>query len=133
MSTAEITAEAILQAEHRTSPEEYVRVIETLLDSEQFAAARQMAARAAELFSDNPWLSKANRVLNPRKAVSRPGKASDRQREFAWLREHSSDYRGQWVALVGDQLVTHSESFDDVLREVKARRLAERPLFHRVD
>jgi len=133
MSTAEITAEAIVQEEHRGSPEEYVRMIEALLDSEKFAAARQMAARAAGLFSDHPWLSQANRVLNPRKAVSRPGKTSDRQREFSWLRKHSSEYRGQWVALVGDELVAHSESVEDVLGEVEARRLNGRPLFHRVD
>lgn len=32
---------------------------------------------------------------------------NDRKAEMAWLAAHSDEYRGQWVALDGDTLVSH--------------------------
>lgn len=59
-------------------------------------------------------------VLTPRrprlagKATGRP-----RDREMAWLREHQHEYKGQWVALDGDELVAASPDRAELERKVK--------------
>ncbi len=116
-----------------TSPEDFVRAIGSLLAGEQVIASRRMAARAAALFADHPWIKKANRVLNPGPIVAKPATAADRTREFAWLRQHSADYRGQWVALLGADLLASGPDIDELLREVRSRKLEAHPLVHRID
>lgn len=52
--------------------------------------------------------------------------------ELEWLREHENEYRGQWVALDGHQLISHG-SKAKVVRD-EARKLGvPRPLVVRVD
>ncbi len=47
--------------------------------------------------------------------------------EQEWLRLHSGEYIGQWVALDGDSLVSHGAKALDVLEEAR-RKGVERPL-----
>lgn len=36
------------------------------------------------------------------------------EKEWQWLAEHQEQYRGQWVALSGDQLIAYGESAREV-------------------
>ena len=36
------------------------------------------------------------------------------EKEWQWLAEHQEEYRGQWVALSGDQLIAHGENAREV-------------------
>ncbi len=114
------------------SAEDFVSAIRSLLASEQARDARRMAACAAARFAGHPWLRKADRVLNPSRITAEPAQAPDRTREFAWLRQHSTEYRGRWVALLGDDLLAAAEDLDEVLRELRGRDLETHPLVHRV-
>jgi hypothetical protein len=109
--------------------------IRSLLDSQKLVAAMREAARGAKLFPGHAWLRQANRVLNPSKVAAVPARDQemDRRKEYDWLRRHRDEYRGQWVALMEDELIASSESFDEVLRDVRARRLTTHPLVHRVE
>jgi len=61
-------------------------------------------------------LGKVNRVPQP-----------DRSREMRWIKEHREEYAGQWVALDGDQLLSHGIDARQVFAD--ARRLATAPFF----
>ncbi len=115
--------------------EEFAGKIRSLLDGQKLVAAMREAARGAKLFPGDSWLRQADRVLNPRKVSVVPARDQhlDRRKEYEWLRRHRDEYRGKWVALMEDELIASSESFDEVLREVRARRLAAHPLVHRVE
>ena len=120
----------------RRSPqtaEDFVHTLETLLDLQRFAAARQLAARAAAKFPQHPWLAKTDRVLNSKKVTSRPASGPARTKEFDWLRRNSGAYRGKWVALSGDRLIVSSDSAAEVVREIRSRDLEAPPLVHRVE
>lgn len=56
----------------------------------------------------------------------------ERGDEYEWLRRHAGEYRGQWVALAGDRLVSSAPT----LRELRARLPVEtadrQPLIHRL-
>jgi Arc/MetJ-type ribon-helix-helix transcriptional regulator len=133
---AEVVREALLLLRERTASkdaEHLVGHIKSLLDAQELLAAQQAASKGAEDHPDHPWLRLANRVLNPRRVTTAPASGSDRTREFDWLRSHGEAYRGQWVALLRDELIAADRNFDAVLREVRARTLDGTPLVHRVD
>ncbi len=137
MTTLTIPNEASMPARDTRSrvrsANDFVAVIRSLLDEQEFLAARHAAARAVERFSGHPWLELANRVLNPTRIVRRPADdGPQRRKEFDWLRRNSERYRGKWIALVGDELIASGSACEEVLRAVRARNLAVRPLVHHV-
>jgi len=56
----------------------------------------------------------------------------DRSPEFRWLAAHGEEYRGQWVAISGDQLVAHSDSLKALLEDLKTRTFVRKPLLHKL-
>ena len=128
----------IIATEPRTvaeeSSEDLVRTIRKLLDSQEIWAAKETAARGAELFPGDPWLAKADKVLNSCKTTSRPARdlGVDRRKEYEWLRENQERYRDRWVALLEGKLVACAGSFEDLLHGVSSRDLKVRPLVHHI-
>jgi Family of unknown function (DUF5678) len=51
--------------------------------------------------------------------------------ETEWLREHSEEYEGQWVAIVDDHLYSHGTNAVEVLQRARALG-AKSPLIVRV-
>jgi hypothetical protein len=45
----------------------------------------------------------------------------NRVREQNWLHEHGREFRGQWVALFGDSLISHGQSAKEVFWDARAR------------
>jgi hypothetical protein len=45
---------------------------------------------------------------------------ASRQREYAWLRAHRQNYAGQYVALLGDQLIAHGSDGRTVLEQARS-------------
>ncbi len=41
--------------------------------------------------------------------------------EQEWIRDHGADYRGQWVALQGSELISHGPRGRDVHDEARAK------------
>lgn len=63
-------------------------------------------------------------------AINWPTK--DRSREDAWLKQHRHEYPGEWLALDGDRLVSHSRILREVTEETK-KQCIHSPYFVRVD
>ena len=116
-----------------TTADGFADAVRSYLGSGQAGEARRAAAQGAAAFPGDPWLRKANRVLNPSRIVSKPATAPDRTREFAWLRKHSAEYRGRWVALLGEELLSSGTELEDVLSEVRSRNLDTKPLVHHIE
>lgn len=116
-----------------TTAADYAQAVRSYLGSGQAGVARRTAARGAAAFPDDPWLRKANRVLNPSRIVSKPATAPDRTREFDWLRKHSAEHRGRWVALLGEELLSSGAQLEEVLSEIRSRNLDTQPLIHHIE
>jgi hypothetical protein len=73
---------------------------------------------------------------HPEKKLGRrvppPVPSKDRTLEYKWLKEHSKEYAGQWVALEGDQLIAHSFNANEVFAAADASGI-DRPLFLRFE
>ena len=63
--------------------------------------------------------------------VSVPGANSGRMPEQEWLRAHGQDYSGQWVALNGEELLSHGSDARGVRDEARAKGV-QTPLMVRV-
>ncbi len=58
--------------------------------------------------------------IPPARIISVNAEFNDRAQEYEWLRQHRSEYIGQWVALEGDQLIAYGNSAKEVFDKVDA-------------
>ena len=56
-----------------------------------------------------------------------------RDMEFAWLRKHAQDHRGEWVVLDGASLLASGPELKDILRKLSPAERERDPLFHWID
>jgi hypothetical protein len=98
-------------------PDELSAAIDLALRLEMAALAIDLAQMGAQLFPYHERIQRAARVLAPPTVrtthlpPAREMKASRR-----WLREHASEYRGQWVAVLDGRLMGVAPS----LKELKS-------------
>jgi Family of unknown function (DUF5678) len=127
-----VTSTTTETASAETTSEAVTARIRSLLGSQQFVAAKREAALGANTFPGDPWLRRADKVLNPGKAVRVPSGGTTRSAEFEWLRRNSATYRGQWVALHGAKLLAADENLEVVLKDLRIRHRDAKPLVHHV-
>ena len=111
----------------RTFP--YTDLIREHLAQGRILAAHKLFDFARELISD----SKLVKVLSAPKIRKSDRLDVDRSSEFRWLRENSSKFQGQWVALVGSGLVASAASLAELLAQLKSSPPASSPLIHHLD
>jgi len=112
----------------------YVSRIRALVEAGRVREAR---ALVKEALLSNPLelgLQGWSEVLAPAKVRTAPpgtGMDFDRSAEIRWLEEHVDEYRGQWVALLGDELLAHG-TLDEVTAQLDAVDPKARALLHRI-
>lgn len=109
----------------------YVPRIQKLLETADLRGARRLLAEARERGSSEPDLDQLERLLAPPRQELRPASDFDRSAEIRWLEEHWEEYRGQWVALLHDELLAHG-TLDEVMAQLRAIDPGERALLHRI-
>ncbi len=110
----------------------YSEKIRELVEADRVGGARRLLAEALEKGEHDEYLSYWQRVLAPAKPLRVGGGEPDFDRtpDIQWIREQSAAYRGQWVALLGGELLAHSESLEEVVQVLEQNRPARSPLLH---
>jgi len=106
-------------------PEEtqsYTERIRDLLAQDRVGAARALLAEALERKDHKEDLSILQQELDP-----------DRTSDVEWLKAHANSYRGEWVALLGGELLAHSANLEEVLSTTRKKHTKHRPLLHFID
>ncbi|MCI0394981.1 MAG: hypothetical protein L0322_08570, partial [Chloroflexi bacterium] len=81
--------------------------------------ARNLALEGAERYPDHVELQKMARILAPPKVtVSKRPPDPGIKGNMAWLNTHWDEYKGQWVALRGGQLLAMADSFEGIIDQV---------------
>lgn len=114
--------------------EPYVPRIRALVEEGRVREARTLVMEALLLNPSEPGLRHWSEVLAPAKAWTAPpgtGMDFDRSAEIRWLEEHWQEYRGQWVALLHDELLAHG-TLDEVTAQLDAVDPGARALLHRI-
>lgn len=104
-----------------------------LIETEQLSAARSLLEAAPIHIQNDLQVSRLRSLLAP--PVVRPieKKDVDRRLEYEWLRTEGQKYRGQWVALKGNELLVRASNLRDLRKQLEAMSVTPLPLIHRVD
>jgi len=115
-------------------PRSYSQRIRELVEADKVEGARRLLAEALKE-DQGEDLSGWQRVLAKGKPIRVGGGDLDFDRtpEVTWIREKSAPYQGQWVALLGDKLLAHSKSLDEVVSILKEHKPPRRPMLHYVE
>ncbi len=94
---------------------DFLEAIQLAFAAGAHRAASKIAQLGAEQYPDSAHLQTAARVLAPTQVLARglpadPSVTANR----AWLKAHRSQYRGSWIALRNGELLSSSDSFEDL-------------------
>ncbi len=114
-----------------SQPSVFLENAKRLLNSQRIQDARDTLQRGAELHPNDKKIAHLLRAISPGRVTMVEGTAPDRSREAAWIRRHGDKYRGQWVAVNGDDLVATATSLNTLLEKLKRRNgKGNSPLVH---
>jgi hypothetical protein len=116
-----------------TAPETLMEAIRSLLEQENTAGARKLAAEAVAIFPDDPQLQQAHHFFRPYKVTPSPVLEPNRSRAFARLDDEAPKLRGLWVALSEDDVVASAETLKELLALVEPMGLKHPPLVHFIE
>ena len=108
--------------EERT-PESSLEEIRTALGLGAEKRAREITERGLALFPDHGTLQQYRHFLRPARSWVVPGgpDVNDPRPSYEWIKRHSSEYRGLWVALDKGELVAASKSFAEARQALQGR------------
>lgn len=116
--------------EERT-PESFIEEIQGILNSGTLRGAREVAEQGLALFPGHPELQRLHHALRPFEVRINPHfRISDPSASYEWIKRHSGEYRGEWVALTKGELVAVGESLEEILEAVRDREATDILLHH---
>lgn len=96
-------------------PDELTRAIDLALSLDLASQAIELAQQAGHLFPDHERSQLAAQVLAPPTVRDvHPPRARGLDLSMSWLREHGSQYRGQWVAVREGKLLANASSLKEL-------------------
>ena len=95
------------------------------------AAAWEMAEQLQQRWPDDEQVRCFAHVLAPPTVSVRQGSpAPPRRQEYQWLREHSREYPGCWLAVLDDRLIAASPEVQEVVDAICQDPSAEGALLY---
>jgi hypothetical protein len=107
--------------------------VKQLLGQGRVVDALELLQRALSRYPTDARLLNLSRAVTPGAVVRRDVRYSDRTAEMAWIKANRANYRGKWVALLGEKVLGVGDSLTAVLCLMQEQRLEETPLIHHVD
>ena len=103
------------------SAAEFVEAVRLALKVGAHQTALNLASRGVQRFPQNSSLQKMNRLLGPPRVLKTnlppiPSLKANRE----WIRTHTVEYRGQWVALQEGKLVASASSVRGLKAQVES-------------
>jgi hypothetical protein len=117
---------------HDPTPDSFLEEIKAILNSGTLVGAREVAERGLALYPDHAELQRLHHAFRPYYVRPAPPghNIPDRRDTYEWLRQNADKYRGQWVAVLGTDLIAASPDLDELHEVVKSKTLPALPLFH---
>jgi len=120
--------------EQMPTPETFIEEIRRIMNSGTLRGAREVAEQGLALFPDHAELRRLHHALRPPEVRTLPGyKIPDRRDTYEWILENEENYRGQWVAVLGTDVIAASPDFEQVQQAARSRALPYPPLLHFFD
>jgi hypothetical protein len=123
------------KADHRASPSQSLAdelaQLAGLVGHGELVGAAEMVKDMERRWPDDEEVRRFARVLAPPTLSARKGSpARPRHQEYRWLREHSREHPGCWLAVLGDRLIAASPDVKVVVDAVREDPEARGALLH---
>lgn len=100
-------------------PADFVRAARLALKTGAYAVAHQISVEGTKHYPDDPEIRKYARVLAPPETrIGKPISDSKHWANREWLKDHGSEYSGQWVAVRDGKLLGAAGSLKELARRV---------------
>jgi len=113
-------------------PEAVLEQIRLQLGEISYREAQRLAKEAAARFPDHDGIRLMNRALNEPTVQTSAGRGYGRAEEFSWLSAPPDSARGQWVALVGDEMVAAAKTLAELADSLRSKKMSKAPLVVRI-
>lgn len=124
-------AQRVWQDDPEQEARSYMERIDERVFYGDIRGARALVAEAIERGIQDERLVKLQEILAPaRVRGTRPADEPDRTGELRWIETHGDSYRGQWVALLGNDLLAHSSNLKEVASKLDENPPPVRPLLY---
>jgi hypothetical protein len=98
---------------------DFARAIRLALDVGAHRTARQLAAKGVKRFPDSAELATYAELLGPARVLTTDLPADPQvAAETEWLKGHGPEYRGQWVALRGGELLAAAPTLEELVAQI---------------
>jgi len=105
--------------------------VRALLADDDVEGARRFMRELESRWPDADRLRHVARTLAPPTVRLRPDLPNvSRHQEHVWLHQHAHQYAGQWLALLGDQLLAADHKLRAVVERMKLHPGSEKALLH---
>lgn len=102
------------------------------VEAGQLNAARRLTEEASRRFPDHDEIQRARHILRAAEATPNPFAQPTTAAEIEWLDNPPAEARGNWVALVGSELVGMAETLAELMNQLKTKNLQRLPLVQRL-
>lgn len=111
----------------------YESQIQKLVEEDRVAAARKLVEEALRTSPNDPTLLSWKEILAPGRVFGRRPVNLEDAAEHQWFTSHAGHYRGQWVAVLGEELLAHAPTLQEL--STKLKKLAPRslPVVHHIE
>jgi len=107
----------------RYRPTDLIQAIDLALALDMVQMARELAQTGRQLFPQNERIRCAAVVLSPPVVLeTRPSQTHDIEVSHRWMREHSSQYKGQWVAVRGGTFLGSAPTLNALYQHIGLAR-----------
>ena len=110
----------------------YADIVRKLIEVGEVDSARRVLAVAQQAEAVDPECRRLARFLEPPTARAHPARGSSSDPELDWISAHGHEYRGCWVAVLGDDLLASAGTLRELLRVVRAAAPTRPPLIHAI-
>lgn len=111
----------------------YVPRIRRLVEEDKVGAARKLVEEALRENADEPGLVYWKEVLAPARVFGRTPVRLEDAAEFAWFAAHVEEYKGQWVAILGEELLAYASTLPELSAKLKELAPKDLPLVYHIE
>jgi len=104
--------------------------IQKLIEEDRVGAARKLVEEALRENPSDPTLLGWKEVLAPGRVFGRRPVNLEGTAEQKWFASHAGQYKGRWVAVLGEELLAHAPTLQELSTKLKTLTPKSLPVIH---
>jgi hypothetical protein len=111
----------------------YESRIQKLVKEDRVDGARKLVEEALQENPVDPTLLRWKEVLAPGRVFGRRPVNLEGTTEQKWFASHTGPYKGRWVAVLGEELLAHAPTLQELSAKLKDLSPKSLPVIHHIE